>query len=329
MIHKSYLAEQNLEILKNNLVLFYGENKGLIDDFQNKIIKNFTNSIIIKYNQEEILKNKSLLFNELQNTSLFHQQKILLIRDVNDKAFNTIEEIIAEIGDNKIFLFSDILEKRSKLRTFFEKDNKGDIVPCYEDSDLTIKKIISFELKNVAGISPQIINLLKDVCGNDRSKLKNEIAKIKTLFYEKPVSFNELNKLLNLEENDNFNVLKNIAISGKKNETNKFLSKTFFEENKLTYYIATVNQTFLRLKQVNENNDGNIEEKINQLKPPIFWKDKNVFVEQAKKWDIKKIDYILNLTYNLEIIAKSNVQINKEIVMKKLLIDICNLANAA
>ena len=329
MIYKSYLVEQNIAILKNNLVLFYGENTGLINDFKEKIIKSFSKSNIIKYNQEDILKNKNLLLNELQNISLFHQQKVFLIRDINDKAFNTIEEIIAEIGDNKIFLFSDILEKRSKLRTFFEKDKKSDIVPCYEDNDLTIKKIISFELKNVAGISPQIINLLKDVCGNDRSKLKNEIAKIKILFYEKPVSFNELNKLLNLEENDNFNLLKNTAISGRNNETNKFLSKTFFEENKLAYYIATVNQTFLRLKQVNENNDGNIEEKINQLKPPIFWKDKNIFVEQAKKWDIKKINYILNLTYNLEIIAKSNVQINKEIVIKKLLIDICNLANAA
>lgn len=329
MIHKSYLAEQNLEILKNNLVLFYGENKGLIDDFQNKIIRNFSNSIVIKYNQEEILKNKSLLFNELHNISLFHQQKIFLIRDVNDKALNLLEEIITDIGENKIFLFSDILERKSKLRAFFEKNKKSDIVPCYEDNDLTIKKIISYELKNMAGISPQVINLLKDVCGNDRSKLKNEIIKIKTLFNGKPIDFGKLNNLLNLEENDDFKLLKNTAISGKKDETNKFLSRTFFEDNNLAYYIATINQTFLRLREVNKNNNENIEKKIDRLKPPIFWKDKSVFVEQAKLWNTKKINYILNLTYNLEIIAKSNVQINKKIVLKKLLIDICNLANPA
>ena len=329
MIHKSYLAEQNLEILKNNLVLFYGENKGLIDDFQNKIIRNFSNSIIIKYNQEEILKNKSFLINELQNISLFHQQKIFLIRDVNDKALNLLEEIITDIGENKIFLFSDILERKSKLRTFFEKDKNSDIVPCYHDNDLTIKKIISYELKNIAGVSPQVINLLKDVCGNDRSKLKNEIAKIKILFNGKPINFDKLNNLFNLEENDDFKLLKNIAISGKKNETNKFLSRTFFEDNKLAYYMATINQTFLRLKEVNKNNKENIEKKIDKLKPPIFWKDKSVFIEQAKLWNTKKINYILNLTYNLEIMVKSNVQINKKIVLKKLLIDICNLANAA
>ena len=42
----------------------------------------------------------------------------------------------------------------------------------------------------------------------------------------------------------------------------------------------------------------------------------------------KKINYILNLTYNLEIDAKSNSQIDKGIILKKLLIDICCLANA-
>ena len=329
MIYKSYLVEQNIGVLKNNLVLFYGENTGLINDFKDKIIKSFSKCDIIKFNQEDILKNQNLLLNELQNISLFNQQKIFLIRDINDKAFNLINEIIPGIGENKIFLFSEILEKRSKLRTLFEKDKKSDIVPCYEDNDLTIKKIISNELKNITGVSSQTINLLKDVCGNDRSKLKNEIEKIKTLFNGKQISFEELNKLLNLEENDDFKLLKNTAISGKKNETNKFLSKTFFENDKLAYYIATINQTFLRLKEVNKDNNENIEKRIDQLKPPVFWKDKSVFVEQAKLWNTKKINYILNLTYNLEIIVKSNAQIDKKIVVKKLLIDICSLANAA
>ena len=36
MIHKSYLIEQNLSLLKNNFVLFYGENLGLINEFRNK-----------------------------------------------------------------------------------------------------------------------------------------------------------------------------------------------------------------------------------------------------------------------------------------------------
>ena len=328
MIYKSYLIEQNIRALKNNLVLFYGENTGLINDFKDKIIKSFSKCILIKYNQEDILKNKNLLLNELQNISLFNQQKIFFIRDINDKAFSFIEEIIPDIGENKIFLFSDFLEKRSKLRVFFEKDKTSDIVPCYEDNDLTINKIISYELKNIAGVSPQVLNLLRDVCGKDRSKLKNEITKIKTLFNEKPITFDELNRLLNLGENDDFKLLKNTAISGKKNYINKFLSRTVLEDNKVAYYIAAINQTFLRLKQIDQNNKGSVEEKINQLKPPLFWKDKSEFMEQVKLWNTKKINYALDLTYNLEVVAKTNTQVDKNIIMKKLLVEICCLANS-
>ena len=34
MIYKSYIVEDNINILKNNFTLFYGENLGLIDDFK-------------------------------------------------------------------------------------------------------------------------------------------------------------------------------------------------------------------------------------------------------------------------------------------------------
>ena len=64
------------------------------------------------------------------------------------------------------------------------------------------------------------------------------------------------------------------------------------------------------------------------LKPPIFWKDKDVFMNQAKKWKSDKIKNILNETYKLEIEIKSNAMLNKNVLLKKLLIDICTLANA-
>ena len=86
---------------------------------------------------------------------------------------------------------------------------------------------------------------------------------------------------------------------------------------------------FLRLKQIYQNNKGSVEERINQLKPPLFWKDKNEFMEQVKLWNTNKINYVLDLTYNLEVVAKSSTQVDKSINMKKLLVDICYLANAA
>ena len=75
--------------------------------------------------------------------------------------------------------------------------------------------------------------------------------------------------------------------------------------------------------------EENIDVAVNNLKPPIFWKDKKNFTEQAKKWTEKKIIVMLNETYSLEKKIKSAALINKEILLRKLVIDICDFANAS
>ena len=79
MNFKSYLVEKNIEILKNNLVLFYGENSGLIKDFKKLIQKKYLDSQILKFNQDELLGNSNIFFKEIRNISLFDDKKIFLL----------------------------------------------------------------------------------------------------------------------------------------------------------------------------------------------------------------------------------------------------------
>ena len=80
MIYKSYIVEQNISNLENNLFLFYGENLGLKNDLKNIIKSNNKDSEIVKFSQEEILKNENLFFNEISNISLFAKKKNILHR---------------------------------------------------------------------------------------------------------------------------------------------------------------------------------------------------------------------------------------------------------
>ena len=84
----------------------------------------------------------------------------------------------------------------------------------------------------------------------------------------------------------------------------------------------------IKLKEILSKNNRSLEQTIETLKPPIFWKDKTQVLEQSKKWDLKKINYTLKKTFDLELKNKSNSLLNKNILMKKLLIDICITANA-
>ena len=89
-----------------------------------------------------------------------------------------------------------------------------------------------------------------------------------------------------------------------------------------------MNNRFNRLKEICKNKI-NLENSVNNLKPPIFWKDKPNFIKQAKLWNIEKLNNALSKTYDVEVILKTNSFINKRLIFKKLMVDICNLANAA
>ena len=330
MIFKSYIIENNIENLTQNFNLFYGENVGLKQDFQNKLKAKFKNSKILNFSQDEILKNNNILFNEINNVSLFENEKIIFINQSNDKILNIIEEIVEKDKEQKIYLFSEILEKKSKLRNFFEKSDMCGSIACYEDNEITIKKIIMNYLKDFKGLSTYNINLILENSNLDRVKLKNEIAKIFLYFEDKNIHTEKLQILLNNKVNENFNILKDEALNGNKEKTNMLLGETTIETEKDIYYLSMINQRLIKLLEFRENNNiskKNIELKINNLKPPIFWKDKANFTKQAIKWSKDKIKETLKKTYDVEIKLKSDTSINKNILLKKLIIDICETAN--
>ncbi len=330
MIYKSYLIEENFESLsKNNLILFYGENEGLKDDFKKIIRLDSKNYEIVNLMQEDLLNNEDSFLNKIFNYSLFDKQKVFLINNTNDKILPIIEKIEKK-NDQKIFLFSNVLDKKSKLRNYFEKSKSAAVVPCYEDTILSLKKIISKKLKNFNNLTLQNINIIIDNCSLNRTKLYNELNKILIFFENKKIDTNKLKLLLNEEENDDFNYLKDEALSGNKFNTNKLISNTILEKDKSIFYISLINQRLLKLNDINhlKNENNNIESAINNFKPPIFWKDKPIFLNQAKKWNLKKINKILNKTYNIELTLKSNPIINGSILIKNLLLELCVTANS-
>ena len=329
MLYKSYLIEQNINGLDKNLFLFYGENLGLKNDFKKKIKFKNKGSEILIFNQEEILKNFNLIYNEINNISLFEKNKIFILEQTDDKILEIIKELEPNIDNHKIYLFAEILDKKSKIRSYFEKSKNCGVVACYADNEIGIKKIIMNELKGYEGLSTYNINLIIDNCNLNRVKLNNELEKITTYFQNKKIETEKLQILLDVKVNDNFNALKDEALLGNRTKTNKLLGDTIIETENNIYYLALINQRLNKLYEIKKiSQELNLEEAINIMKPPIFWKDKPNFTNQAKKWSKKKIKSILSKTYNLEIEIKSNNLIDKNTLIKKLLVDMCNLANA-
>ena len=328
MIYKSYILEQNVNSIDEKIALFYGVNLGLKNDLKEKIIENNKNSEILRYSQDELLKDKALLENEIKNISLFEKNKIFFIENANDKILQFIQEFENILSDRKIFLFSDLLDKKSKLRNYTEKSKKCACVACYEDNEISIKKLINLKLNGFSGLSPHNIKLIIEHTNLDRSKLNNELNKIISCFPNKNILTEKLEVLLNVKANTDFNKLNDEAFLGNKVNTNKLLAQTVMDNEKNIFYLNIINQRLEKLLQINNLNKSSIENAINNLKPPVFWKDKPNLTNQAKKWDKCKVQKMISLTFNLEKEIKSNNLIEKNILIKKLLVDICSSANA-
>ena len=330
MIFKSYIIEENFTLLSKNFNLFYGENIGLLNSFKKEIkLHNNDKSELINFSQDEIVSNNNAFQNEVLNQSLFSKNKIFIIEQATDKILDYLDNILASDENKKFFIFANILDKKSKLRNYFEKEKNCGAIACYEDNDLTLKKIAFNKLKRFQPVSQRIINTIVESCSGSRVKLNNELEKIIIFFDNQKIDEYELVKLLNIVENENFNSLKNAALSGDKKLTNKLLSETTIEEDKIILYLSIINQRANQINQIKMNEEISFENALIKMKPPIFWKEKPNLIAQLKKWKEGNINLLLKSLYELEIKIKSNSSLKKKNLIKKFIVDICNLANAS
>lgn len=329
MIFKSYLLEENFKLLDKNLNLFYGENIGLLNSFKIKIKKNYNEAELINFTQDEIIANKQGFQTEIENQSLFSEKRIFIISQVTDKILELQNDILKASENNKFYLFANLLEKKSKLRKYFEDNVNCGAIACYEDNEISLRKIALKKLKKFQPISQRTINMIVENCNGSRIKLYNELNKIIIFFNEEKLNDEIISRLLNISENDNFNSLKNAALNGNNALTNKLLSETIIEEDKTIMYLSIINQRINQISQINENTQKISDEKVLlKVKPPIFWKEKPNFIQQIKKWKKNKTILLQTKIYELEILIKKTSNLNKSNLIKKFLVDICILANA-
>ena len=208
MIYKSYLVEKDFKSINSNITLFYGENLGLQNDFKDIIKLENPDTLITNFEQDDVIKDPEFFFNEILNFSLFEKKKIFIINNANDKILTTLQEIEKKIEEQKIFLFSGILEKKSKLRSYIEKSKKYAVIACYLDNEINFRNIILNKLSNFGGLSSENINLIIQNCNLDRVKLNNEIDKIKVFFKDKNLDKENLLQLLNNETHNDLTHLK-------------------------------------------------------------------------------------------------------------------------
>jgi DNA polymerase III subunit delta len=314
MIIKSYdLKKSNLKL--NKIFLFYGKNDGLKNQTVNILIND--KNKIFNYEEKEIIDNENNFIENILSKSLFEQEKHIIIKRATDKIFKIVEILNSKnLEDIIIIINSDNLEKKSKLRSFFEKDKKCVCVPFYPDNDQTLSQLAhSFLREKNIMISSSNINLIVNKCNGDREVLINELKKIE--YYAKngkKITTESISKLINLNENHSISELVDNCLAKNKKKIISILNENNFSNDDcimITRSFIIKAKKLLTLSTFFESNK-NIDLTISSAKPPIFWKEKEITKQQIYKWkpqNIKKLIYELSET-ELQIKKNINNSIN-------------------
>jgi len=309
MIIKSF-ETQKINLDSNKFILFHGDNEGLKSEKIKELIKNRNG--ISKYEEKEILDNQNNFIESILSGSLFENEKVIIIKRATDKIIKIIEELSAKnIEHLMIIISAESLNKKSKLRSFFEKEKKYVCVAFYPDNEQTLTKLAYNFLreKNVPTSSADI-NIITNKCNGDREALLNELKKIEYFSKNgKKITSENISKIINLRENHSISELIDYCLAKNKKKIISILNENNFSNDDcimITRSFLIKAKKLLSLSTTFENNK-NIDLTISSAKPPIFWKEKEITKQQIYKWKSKNIKKLIYELSETELQIKKNI----------------------
>jgi len=318
MIIKSF--ELNKVKLKNyKLFLFYGDNEGLKEETIRDLFEKGYQDKIHRYEEKEILDDINSFFNSVLTKSFFDNEKLIIINRATDKIKETVEDLIEKNPvDIKIILNSKNLEKKSTLRKIFEKEKSIICVPFYEDNNQTLNSIVSLFFRNKKiPISQQLINILIERSRGDRKNLNNELKKIEAYsINKKNLNLEEIIRLTNLADNYSASELIDHSLAKNTRKTVTILNENNYSDEDNIIIIRTLLAKLKRLVKICELIDekNNIEQAVSTSKPPVFWKDKPLVIQQIRSWKQQHLKNLIYKTNEIELLIKKNSSIAKHIL---------------
>lgn len=330
MIQKAFEINK-INLKKYNFYLFYGENEG----YKSEIIKNKFEQLYqnqtYRYDEKEVLEKKNEFFNSILSKSFFENEKLIIISRVTDKIKDIIEEIfLKKINDTKIILSASILEKKSKLRNYFEKNKDIICIAFYADTNQTLGNIaVNFFREKKISISQETINLIVERCKGNRGNFSNELKKVENFARSgKRISTEDIFKLSNLAENYNASELTDNCLAKNIKKTANILNENNYSNEDCILIVRTLLTKTKRLLKLQEEVKKNksIERVITNFKPPIFWKDKEIVKQQMSHWPLEKINNMIGNINEIELLIKKN-SANSLVILSDFIINQTNKAN--
>ena len=313
------------------IALIYGSEEAVVSFRIEAMLKQFKNNKIdlVEVQPIDIKNNSGILIQELTAISMFSEKTCLVLRlkERENDYTKYINELLKQLpkNNNNFFLIAGgELAKTSSLRKLSEESELMVSIPCYEETEKSIKLLINTKLKEAGFLyRGDVVDYLYNSIGSNLLIVQREIEKI--ILYkglDKNLKIEDLTDLImNISEN-NVGDFINEFMSLNKKDTFVILNKLFDSNIVPIILIRSLIYSFLQLQRVQFllKNDS-LE--IVMKKERIFWKQEIFIKDHLKKWSLKKITLFLEKLVDVEkeIKFSQNYKVELEnFILKSLLI---------
>ena len=317
MIVKNYEFKK-IDLQFSKFFLLNGDNDGAKEDFIKSFLKEkYKNSEV--YYENEILSNLENFYSSISTRSFFDNEKIIIIKKSTNKIFNLIEEILEKKFEDLILILNaDLLDKKSKLRNYFEKEKETICVAFYADTHQTLNIVANnFLRENKINLSQQSINLIIEKSNGSRQHLKNELEKINSLsLTNKKIEINQIMRITNLGNQNTISELIDMCLIKNRVKMAKMLNENNFSGDDSILILRSLLNKTKRLFSLSKDYqiNKNIDNLVLSYKPAIFWKEKDFVKQQIQIWSLINIKKLISQVSIIEQLVKKTPLQSKNIL---------------
>ena len=300
---------------KHLAALVYGPDFGQVAAIAQKIAEKITPDLkdpfnVCELNEEEILEDPARLYSELGAISMMGDKRLIFLKDIGNKAGEIVAKAKEELNEQSFLLVTAReLKPDSKLRKFFEKEANVASVACYKQEDYKLAGAIKTELqKHDFRYDASVMRYLQQNLGNDYGVTVAEINKLDLYMgEERNLTLEVVAEVIGAnDEMVNFDLPTHI-LGGDIKSTSKLLKSMFNSGVNPVTIIRMLLNHMNRLHQVSAeiSAGAQVDEAMKSLRPPVFFKQADIFKGHIRKLKLKSIANLINHLIKLEVMLKS------------------------
>ena len=296
-------------------VLLYGPNTALIEQrsqiISKKILPQGDDGFnLVTLTPDQLKNTPTAIADELTTISFFGGRKLILFKDAEDKHLQAVMDAVSLATDEHyLIVISDELSARSGLRVWAEKDKNMACLPCYDYDLRDMGRLLqAAATAQNARLDRDASDLLVQLLGTQAEFIPLTLAKLIDYAGTTPaVITGEMVRACCVDQTDatTDDIIQDI-MGGALAPLQRHLHHYYAAGENSIALLRLLQNYLYRLKTMKVAlSDGTAPEQAMQsLKPPVFFKQKQTFMQHVQRFSNTALDQWLAETMRVEAACK-------------------------